>query len=177
MGVASLLQPSSTAYLVSTIFSRSPEDGLTKVSNYICLSGIRRPFPVDDVSIVLDNQAILLIAPTKFLQTTFGLVNCLYPLLSMTVTASQGIFERRKPRIELNNTWSRERNSQLTFLGISPVPSAATLSLAGSERTELSDALFKAEAAMIVVLFFHQFFQSVLGQAGKVQVHMMWKEV
>ena len=35
---------------------------------------------------------------------------------------------------------------------ILPVPSAATLSLAGRDKTELSEALFRAEAAMLTML-------------------------
>lgn len=76
---------------------------LTEVSYDICLSCIGCPFPIDDISIRLDNQAKFLITSTELLQTTFGFVDGLDPFLSVTETTSERIFERGKPRVELNN--------------------------------------------------------------------------
>ena len=67
----------------------------------------------------------------------------------MTETTSERIFERGKPRVELNNACRSESTCQFGTWDTLPVPSAATLSFAGPERTELSDALFKAEAAIL----------------------------
>lgn len=114
------------------------------------MSGIWGPFPIDNVLIGLDNEAILLVASTKLLQSTFGLIDSLDPLLSVRVTASQGIFERGKPRVELNDACGIVSKAvNWISWGPLPVPSAATLSPAGSERIEFSDALFNAEVAMM----------------------------
>lgn len=67
------------------------------------LSGIWGPFPIDDILIGLDNQAIFLVAFTEFLQSTFGFIDRLDPLLSMRETATQGVFKWGKPRVELND--------------------------------------------------------------------------
>lgn len=57
----------------------------------------------------------------------------------------EGVFEGREPRVELDDTCdcrSAER-SQRVF-GPVPVPSGATLSLAGSAKTEFSDSWLSA---------------------------------
>jgi len=40
----------------------------------------------------------------EIFQATFSLIDCLYPPLGMTISASKRVFKGRKPWIKLNNT-------------------------------------------------------------------------
>lgn len=76
---------------------------LTKVPNQICLRSIGRPFSVDSVSIWQNIETQFFVTFTKLFKAAFSIIDGLDPLLSVTESASQSIFERRKPRVKLDN--------------------------------------------------------------------------
>ena len=75
----------------------------TEISNKKGLSGIGRPFAIRYVPIPMNIKAILFETSAELFEAALGIVDCLDPFLCMTVSASESIFERRKPWIELYN--------------------------------------------------------------------------
>lgn len=84
--------------------------GRTEIANQGCVRCIRCPFPVDDIAIVLGNQPELFepllpfravrafeyenVYSTELIQASFRFIDLFDPVLSVTVSASQGVFER-----------------------------------------------------------------------------------
>lgn len=64
-----------------------------EVTDEICSHRIWGPFSISNVSIIIDNKAEYFRPPAEFVEAPFCFVNGFDPFLSMTISASQSIFE------------------------------------------------------------------------------------
>lgn len=64
-----------------------------EVSDEVCSQCIGRPFSISDVSVLAHDKAKYFGSPAELFKTAFCFVDGFDPLLSVTVSASKGIFE------------------------------------------------------------------------------------
>ncbi len=110
-----------------------------------CLLSVRCPFSVGDISIICHVEAVLLETSRELFQAAFCVIDRLDPILGFAESMFKGVFEGREPRVELDDTYDNqsaesERRGSRQGVEPLPVPSGATLSLAGSAKTEFSES-------------------------------------
>ena len=76
----------------------------TEVPDHERLRGIWRPLSVYDVPIGLYVEPVFLIPARELLEATLGVVDRLNPLLGGRVATLEGVPERFKPRVELDDS-------------------------------------------------------------------------
>ena len=94
----------------------------TKITNKVRWGRIWRPLAICNVSILMNVEAKFLESllccqyrsvsinyspayPTKFLKTTFGLIEFVDPLVSFPVPTLQTVLKRLEPRVESNDAY------------------------------------------------------------------------
>lgn len=63
------------------------------------MCGIGRPFAIGDTPVIVEKEAVLLVALRELLQASFGLVDCVDPLLCFGKARLEGAREWLKPRV------------------------------------------------------------------------------
>jgi hypothetical protein len=82
---------------------------VVEVADKVGAQGVGGPFAVDDVAVVTDLEAKLLVAPRELLEAALCVVNGLYPLLGFCVAALEGALEGVEVGVELADAWMVSR--------------------------------------------------------------------
>jgi hypothetical protein len=82
---------------------------VVEVADKVGAQGVGGPFAVDDVAVIADLEAELLVASRELFEAALCVVNGLYPLLSFCVAALEGTLEGVEVRVELADAWMVSR--------------------------------------------------------------------
>jgi hypothetical protein len=82
---------------------------VVEVADKVGAQGVGGPFAVDDVAVVADLEAKLLVAPRELFEAALCVVNGLYPLLGFCVAALEGALEGIEVGVELADAWMVSR--------------------------------------------------------------------